>query len=47
MKDVIVIGGGPAGASCALKLAQYGFDVLLLDKTDETRQQVGESLPSS
>ncbi len=30
--DVIVIGGGPAGASCAWKLRQYGREVTVIDK---------------
>ncbi len=30
--DVIVIGGGPAGASCAWKLRQYGREVAIIDK---------------
>jgi geranylgeranyl reductase family protein len=30
--DIIIIGGGPAGASCAWKLRQQGRDVLILDK---------------
>jgi flavin-dependent dehydrogenase len=45
--DVLIAGGGPAGASSALRLAQYGHEVLLFDKGDGKRQHVGESLPSS
>ena len=45
--DVVIAGGGPAGASAALRLAHYGHKVLLLDKGDGKRQHVGESLPSS
>jgi geranylgeranyl reductase family protein len=30
--DAIVVGGGPAGSSCAWKLRQAGLSVLLLDK---------------
>jgi len=29
--DVLIVGGGPAGSSCARKLMQHGADVLLLD----------------
>ena len=48
--DILIAGGGPAGASSALRLSQYGHEVLLLDKGakgDVKRQHVGESLPSS
>lgn len=31
--DVIVVGGGPAGSTCAWKLQQAGMDVLVLDKS--------------
>lgn len=31
MLDALIIGAGPAGASCALWLARYGFDVVLAD----------------
>ncbi|HEX9626447.1 MAG TPA: NAD(P)/FAD-dependent oxidoreductase [Acidiferrobacterales bacterium] len=30
-RDVIVVGGGPAGSSCAWRLAQRGIDCLVLD----------------
>jgi len=30
--DVLVVGGGPAGSTCAGKLRQAGLDVLLLDR---------------
>ena len=29
---VIIVGGGPAGSTCAWKLKQYGVDCLILDK---------------
>jgi len=32
VRDVIVVGGGPAGAASAAFLARAGFDVLLLDR---------------
>lgn len=30
--EVLIVGGGPAGSTCARKLVQAGLDVLLLDK---------------
>ena len=33
--DVIVIGGGPAGATAATLVAQYGHRVLLLERSPE------------
>ena len=30
--DVVIVGGGPAGSSCASKLRSAGLDVLVLDK---------------
>ena len=31
-ETVIIIGGGPAGASCAVQLKRYGIDALLIEK---------------
>ena len=42
--DVIVIGGGPAGATAAAVLAQKGRRVLVLEKEKFPRYSVGESL---
>ena len=44
MRDVIVIGGGPAGSTAATLLAQRGLSVLLLERDQFPRFQVGESL---
>jgi geranylgeranyl reductase family protein len=37
--DAIVVGGGPAGSSCARRAAQHGLDVLLLDKAQHPRRK--------
>jgi geranylgeranyl reductase family protein len=37
--DVLVVGGGPAGASCAYWLAEAGHDVLLLETKRYPREQ--------
>lgn len=42
--DVIVIGGGPAGATAATLVAQHGHRVLLLERSPEARFKIGESL---
>jgi halogenation protein CepH len=42
--DVIVIGGGPAGASAAAILAENGRSVLVLERDPFPRYHVGESL---
>jgi flavin-dependent dehydrogenase len=42
--DVLVIGGGPAGSTAATLLAQYGRDVVLLEKDTHPRFHIGESL---
>ena len=33
MADAIVVGGGPAGSSCAWKLRAAGLDVVVLDRS--------------
>ena len=38
-KDVLIVGGGPAGSACAWRLRQHGLDVLILDKADFPRQK--------
>ncbi len=42
--DVIVVGGGPSGATASALLAQKGRSVLLLEKEQFPRYHVGESL---
>lgn len=42
--DVLIIGGGPAGASAASILAEYGHRVLVLEREKFPRYHVGESL---
>ena len=45
--DIIVIGGGPAGASAARILAAWGHEVLLLTKSQSPMPTLAESLPPS
>ena len=46
--DVIVIGGGPAGAACALSLMRHhNKSVLLLERSDFTQQRIGEQVSHS
>ena len=42
--DVIVIGGGPAGATASALLAQSGRRVAVLEREKFPRYHVGESL---
>ena len=41
--QVIIMGGGPAGSTAAILLAQAGIEVLLFDKDKHPRYHVGES----
>jgi flavin-dependent dehydrogenase len=38
--DVLIVGGGPAGAACAWKLAAAGFDVTVFDRAAFPRDKV-------
>ncbi len=42
--DVIVIGGGPSGASCAAMIAQAGYRVKLFEREQFPRFHIGESM---
>lgn len=42
--DAIIIGGGPAGSTCAALLARHGRRVLLLERDKFPRYHIGESL---
>ena len=39
-REVIVVGGGPAGSTCAWRLKQRGIDVLILDKATFPRTKL-------
>ena len=43
--DVCVVGGGPAGAALAGRLAALGQDIVLLEAEQFPRPHIGESLP--
>ena len=45
--EVCVIGGGPAGAAVALRLAQLGHDVVLIERSAFPRPRVGEAMAPS
>ena len=42
--DVLVIGGGPAGATVAPFLTEKGYHVVVLEKAHHPRFHIGESL---
>lgn len=42
--DILVIGGGPAGATAAILLAEKGYRVVVLEKSRHPRFHIGESL---
>lgn len=43
--EICVVGGGPAGAAVARRLAQLGHDVSLIERATFPRDHIGESLP--
>ena len=42
--DILVIGGGPAGSTSAILLAEQGYRVVVLEKARHPRFHIGESL---
>jgi flavin-dependent dehydrogenase len=44
--DIIVVGGGPAGATIANRLATMSYDVLVIEAAEFPRPHVGESIHS-
>jgi len=38
--DVLVVGGGPAGSTCAGRLVRAGLDVVVIDKSSFPRDKV-------
>ena len=40
MHDLIIVGGGPAGSSCARRAALHGLDVVLLEKSIHPRDKL-------
>ena len=40
MHDLVIVGGGPAGASCARRAALHGLDVVLLEKSVHPRDKL-------
>src|SRR5438477_11060212 len=45
--DVIIVGGGPAGATLGTFLARDGVNTMILEKDIHPRDHVGESLVPS
>lgn len=45
--DVLLVGGGPAGATAARLLAQWGYSVTVLTRNPDARRALAECLPPS
>src|SRR5882762_1421386 len=42
--DILIIGGGPAGSTAAILLAEKGYRVVVVEKARHPRFHIGESL---
>ena len=45
--DVLVIGGGPAGSACAIRLARGGARVAIVEASEFSRFRIGETIAPS
>ena len=45
--DVLLVGGGPAGATAARLLAQWGYSVTVLTRNPDAKRALAECLPPS
>jgi flavin-dependent dehydrogenase len=43
--DVVILGGGPAGAAAAITLARAGRSVVIIEKSHYEQARIGETLP--
>lgn len=43
--DVVIVGGGPAGAAIALALANAGVSTTVVEAHSAPRMKIGECLP--
>jgi flavin-dependent dehydrogenase len=43
--DVVILGGGPAGAAAAITLARAGRSVVVIEKSQYEQARIGETLP--
>src|SRR5215510_13158227 len=43
--DVVVLGGGPAGAAAAITLTRAGRSVVVIEKSQYAQPRIGETLP--
>lgn len=44
-KDIVIIGGGPAGTSAAIELRRLGFSVTVVERSKYDAAGIGETLP--